>query len=381
MPANPHVIVLGLGIAGSSIAATLAMRGFRVTGIEQFSPLHERGSSHGDTRIFRRVPHEGAVYVDMAAASYEGWHAWNRTAKELLFIECGGIDAGPESSAMVEAAEELCRQYDQPFEAMSGGEFNHAYPRFNLPAEWRVVYQPRSGVVRPDATRTFLHAQARAHGATLMHDTAVLAIGHTHERVSIRTANEVLTADFLVVSAGSWLPRLLPDLAFPVSTERRVLAWFEPTKPESLIDGRLPVFVLDADGGWYGMPTPDGQLKIGHDKHLRQRIEPEALPIPANVRDEALLSRCAGEYLRGFGQRPSSMKPCIYTLSEDHHFLIDRHPNHANVLIFSCCSGHGFKYAPVYGEIAADLLEEKDRNDLAPLRLGRIGAAATRFQN
>ena len=82
MPANPHVIVLGLGIAGSSIAATLAMRGFRVTGIEQFSPLHERGSSHGDTRIFRSVPHEGAVYVNMAAASYDGWNAWNRTVKE-----------------------------------------------------------------------------------------------------------------------------------------------------------------------------------------------------------------------------------------------------------------------------------------------------------
>src|ERR1700735_131265 len=103
MAIEPRVIVLGLGVAGSSIAATLASRGFRVTGIEQFSALHERGSSHGDTRIFRRVPHEGEVYVEMAAMSYQGWQAWNRINREELFLECGGIDAGPESSAMVQA--------------------------------------------------------------------------------------------------------------------------------------------------------------------------------------------------------------------------------------------------------------------------------------
>jgi sarcosine oxidase len=381
MPANPHVIVLGLGIAGSSIAATLAMRGFRVTGIEQFSPLHERGSSHGDTRIFRRVPHEGAVYVDMAAASYEGWLAWNLTAKAPLFIECGGIDAGPESSAMVQSAEGLCRQYDQPFEMMSGSAFNQRYPRFRLPADWRVVYQPRSGVVRPDATRTFLHDLARSHGATLLHDTAVLVIEPGRNVVRVRTASDTYTGDFLVVAAGSWLPRLLPELAFPVSTERRVLAWYDSMLPEPLIDGRLPIFVLDADGGWYGMPTPGGQLKIGHDKHLRQQIDPEGLPIPAGEEDESFLSRCVSKYLAGFARQPASMKPCIYTLSDDHHFLIDRHPDHANVLVFSCCSGHGFKYAPVYGEIGADLLEGKQRNELASLRLDRSEPAATRFSD
>jgi glycine/D-amino acid oxidase-like deaminating enzyme len=129
------------------------------------------------------------------------------------------------------------------------------------------------------------------------------------------------------------------------------------------------------------MPTPDGQLKIGHDKHLRQRFDPQALPIPANAEDETFLSRCANQYLAGFARRPALMKPCIYTLSNDRHFLIDRHPEHANVLVFSCCSGHGFKYAPVYGEIAADLLEGKQRDDLAAFRLDRNEAAATRFSD
>jgi sarcosine oxidase len=212
-----------------------------------------------------------------------------------------------------------------------------------------------------------------------MHDAAVSEIEYGRNGVSVRTAIEKVTADFLVVAAGSWLPRLLPELVFPVSTERRVLAWFESIAEEPLIDSRLPIFVLDADGGWYGMPTREGRLKIGHDKHLRQRIDPDALPIAAEATDESFLSRCVSQYLVGFSQRPASMKPCIYTLSDDHHFLIDRHPEHANVLVFSCCSGHGFKYAPVYGEIAADLLEGRQRNDLAAFRLDRSGAAATRF--
>lgn len=380
MPAKPHVVVLGLGIVGSSIAATLAERGFRVTGMEQFSPLHERGSSHGDTRIFRRVPHEGAVYVNLAAASYDGWQAWNRSAGEALFLACGGMDAGPESSAMVQSAAQLCRQYEQPFEEMSGGEFDRRYPHFHLPSDWRVVYQPRSGVVRPHATRTFLHALARRSGATLRHDTAVRAIEYLQDGVRVRTADQVLIADFLVVAAGSWLPKVVPELTFPVSTERRVLAWFDLVAPEPLMDGRMPIFVLDAGGGWYGMPTPDGQVKIGHDKHFEQRIDPDAAPSPAGAQDEAFLAGCVRQFLTGFAAKPAAMKPCIYTISEDHHFLIDRHPEHANVLFFSCCSGHGFKYAPAYGGIAADLIDGRGRDDLAQLGLKRSCERVTRFE-
>jgi sarcosine oxidase len=368
-----------LGIAGSSIAATLALRGLEVTGIEQFSPLHERGSSHGDTRIFRRVPHEGAVYVEMAAASYAGWHAWNRLAREDLFLECGGMDAGPESSAMVQSAEQLCGQYEQPFEIFDGRTFSRRYPGFQLPEDWRVVFQPSSGVLRPDATRTFLYAMAREAGATLLHNTAVLSIEYLREGVRVRADERTFDADFLVVAAGSWLPKLLPELAFPVLAERRVLAWFDANSPQPLTVGRMPIFVLDADGGWYGMPTPEGRVKIGHDKHFRHSVDPNAIPIAADAEDGAFLARCVRKFLVGFDERPAAMKPCIYTLSEDHHFLIDRHPHHARVLVFSCCSGHGFKYAPVYGEIAADLIEGRERHELATLRLRRSGGLATRF--
>jgi sarcosine oxidase len=379
MPMQPHVIVLGLGIAGSSIAATLTSRGFRVTGIEQFSPLHERGSSHGDTRIFRRVPHEGDVYVQMASASFDGWRVWNRMAQDRLFVECGGIDAGPEQSKMVQSAEELCVRYDQPFEAMDGRAFNRRYAHYNLPADWRVIYQPSSGYVRPDATRTFLHASAREHGARLLHDTAVVAIEAHAEKVEVRTTGETIAGDFLVVAAGSWLPKLFPNLGLNLATERRVVAWFQPKGDAELNDGDLPIFCLDADGGWYGMPTPDGRMKIGHDKHLRQRIDPDDLPMAPDAEDARKLSSCIQRYFAGFSEHPCEMKACIYTLTENHNFIIDWHPLHSKILIFSCCSGHGFKYAPAYGEIAADLIAGRVRPEVDSFRLGRPGAVVTRF--
>jgi sarcosine oxidase len=381
MSVQPHVIVLGLGVAGSSIAAGLAQRGYRVTGIEQFSPLHERGSSHGDTRIFRRVPHEGTVYVEMAEASYEGWRAWNRMAGDALFVACGGIDAGPEQSRLVQSAEKLCKQYEQPFELMDGQAFSRRHPHFKLPRDWRVVYQPSSGFVRPDATRSFLHEMAREHGARLLHDTAVLGIEYLVDGARVRTAQETVSGDFLVVAAGSWLSKLLPELQLDLSTERRVLAWFQPKAAAELMDGRVPILCLDAGGGWYGMPTPDGRMKIGHDKHLRQKIDPDQLPIPPDAGDAAKLSSCIREYFSGFNEQPNEMKTCIYTSTQDHHFIIDWHPMHLNVLVFSCCSGHGFKYAPAYGAIAADLIAGKPRQDLDLFRLDRRDVAVTRFSD
>jgi sarcosine oxidase len=379
MPRQQHVIVLGLGVAGSSIAATLAQRGFRVTGVEQFAPLHERGSSHGDTRIFRRVPHEGEAYVQMASASVAGWRKWNRMVNEPLFVACGGIDAGPHDSGLVDAAEWLCKQYEQPCSVMDGAAFNRQYGHFNLPFDWKVVYQPESGFVRPDATRIFLHAQARENGARLLYETAVLGIDWLSDRVRLHTRNETLAGDVLVVAAGSWLPKLVPDLSLSLSTERRVTAWFRPQVEEDLTDGRVPIFCLDADGGWYGMPTPDGTIKVGHDKHFRQKIDPDGQQIVPDAEDADHLSLCVQKYFTGIAAQPCAMKPCIYSLTEDRHFLIDWHPRCRNLLIFSCCSGHGFKYAPIYGEIAADLIHGKARPELELFRFQRDGLAATRF--
>lgn len=376
---HPHVLVLGLGITGSSIAATLAAGGFRVTAFEQFSALHDRGSSHGDSRIYRRVPREGAVYIELAASSWDGWQEWSQLAAEKLLVDCGGIDAGPKSSTMVNATEKLCHEYGQPCERLTGAAFNRRHPHFNLPPDWDVIYQPRSGFVRPDATRAFLHRLARSAGARLLHETRVVDVDATATGVTVRTAQEAVSGDVLIVAAGSWLPRVLPELKLALSAERRVLAWYQSKQNEPLTDGRLPIFCLDSEGGWYGMPTPDGTLKIGHDKHLSETIDPDQPTIQPGDADAAKLAPCVERYFRGFEAQPSMMKSCIYTITPDRHFIIDRHPAHENIILFSCCSGHGFKYAPAYGRIALDLVSGKPRPDLAGLGLNCSGHSATRY--
>lgn len=378
---KPKVAVLGLGIAGSSIAATLAARGYSIVAFEQFSPLHERGSSHGDTRIFRRVPHEGEVYVTLAERSYDGWQSWNRMAQSQLFWECGGIDAGPAESMMVQSAESLCRQHQLPFELLDGNGFNRRYPSFRLPADWRVVYQSASGVVCPDATRTFLHQLAREAGARLVHNTRVLEIASLRDGVLVRTPDEEVFCDALIIAAGSWMPPLMPELELSLTAERRVIAWYALENPAGSAFHASPAFVLDAGGGWYGMPTPGGQIKVGHDKHLREKVNPEEPPRKPDARDAELLSGCMKQYFTGIDPTPTAMKSCIYTITPDRHFLIDRHPNHDNILCFSCCSGHGFKYAPVYGEIAESMLMGRSWPGAELFRFNRQTPAITRFSD
>jgi sarcosine oxidase len=247
-------------------------------------------------------------------------------------------------------------------------------------------------VVRPDATRTFLHSYARAAGATLLHNTTVLEINPDPTGVTVRTPTKIHTADHLIVTAGSWTQSLFPELHLPLTPERRVLAWFQPQQP---LPPQTPIFIFDADGGWYGMPTPSGHLKLGHDKHLRQPVDRSSTPgttasttppAPPNAEDAAFLSTCICNYFPGIDPTPTQLASCIYTLTPDHHFLIDRHPTHPNILLFSPCSGHGFKFAPAYGQIAADLLTghptPNSSSDLSQFRLNRAsetGAQITRF--
>lgn len=376
MSAQPHVLVLGLGIVGSSIAATLAEKGFPVTAVEQFTALHERGSSHGDSRIYRRVPHEGPVYVEMAARCWDGWKRWGERAGEDLLVACGGIDAGPEGSDIVMASEKLGLAYENPCEMLSGAAVNRRYPHYNLPPAWIAAFHPQSGFVRPDATRTYLHKMAREAGARLIHETSVIEINSQPSGVTIRTARETIQGDVLIVAAGSWLPKLLPELDLPLLVERRVMAWFQTEQNEILSDGRLPIFCLDGEDGWYGMPTLDGRMKLGHNHHFNEHIDPDQPTMEPNDADTARLMPCVERYFRGFTTKPSALKACVYTLMPDHNFIIDQHPNYANVFLFSCCSGHGFKYAPEYGEIAADLVSGKARPDLAALGLNRRGPGA-----
>jgi len=371
-----HIAVIGMGIAGSSIAAALARRGYRVTAVEQFALRHDRGSSHGDTRIFRRFPFEGPEYGRLAARSLPVWKQWNRDAGEELLVQCGGIDAGPPGSAAVAAARCLSELHPDPGNRfIDGAEINHSFPLLEVPPDWEAVYQPSSGYVRPDATLKFLQERARDAGARLLENFPA-TVEATGRGIRIHGPGETIECDTLFVAAGSWLPSLLPELRLPLSVERRVMGWFRLADGRKLVPGELPVFIFHLDGTWYGMPTPEGTLKAGNHSHLGEKIEAGQAGEPCTA-DETLISECVKRYFNGIEGKPFRMKQCIYTINERDRFIMDWHPERPGIAIFSCCSGHGFKYGPVYGEIAVEMMEGKPSPDSEPFALKRGGAVTT----
>ncbi len=344
------IAIIGLGIVGSAVAAALAQTGHAVTAFEQFNPLHERGSSHGDTRIFRRVPFDGIEYIAMAEQSYPAWHDWNRAANEALFVETGGLDLGSTDAPSITASALLYREYKVPHAVMGYQDIMRRWPHFVLPQDVIGYFQPQSGYVRPDATMAFLHRQAKAHGA-LLHFNSTAQIEAIHPKPVIVADGFRQSFDYMVLASGGWLGQDFAPAQKWLRTERRVLAWLSPTAATAQQFTQGPVFTLvHEQDDWYGMPTPDGLLKIGHHLHQQEPVKP-GYAAAANAADTALLGKFM-HFLRGFNTRPTRMASCIYSLTPDNDFIIDTHPDADNILLLSCCSGHGFKYAPSYGHIA-----------------------------
>lgn len=363
------VAVVGLGIAGLSIAARLALAGHDVHGFEQFAPLHEHGSSHGDTRIMRLTPGEGEVYVRLARRAGEMWRFWEGLAGRPLIEWTGGLMAGPRGSPFVAA----CQALSTTPAALMRGDAIHALTRgyIAMPYEWDVFRQTDCGVIAADAARSFLLKQAPRWGAKLRHNTCIEA---PIVEPALRINGETRAFDAVIVAAGGWAGKLLPEFAGRLAVKRRVVGYFKTSEPRL-----LPVLCIDNDVGVYGMPAPRGLYKLGLHA-VGGATDPDDVR-PADDEDAALLSLHAAELLPKHNPEPVRLQRCLYTVTPDENFLIAPSAAHPRVLMFSACSGHGFKYAPVFGELAEEWLNGRPSADLQAFARGlpvnKLGAAKT----
>lgn len=364
-----RVAVVGLGIAGLSICARLAVAGHQVYGFDQFEPMHEFGSSHGDTRIMRLTPGEGEVFVRLARRAAPLWRTWEGLAGRPLIEWTGGLMAGPEGSPFVR----MCQEASNTPAGLIRGDVIHAMTRgaIAMPREWEVFRQEDAGVIAADATRAFLLRQAASWGARLFHNKAVSA---PIDGTTLTIDGEARSFDAVVVAAGAWARTLLPEFAGKLEVKRRVVAWFQTETPKL-----LPVMCIDNEEGVYGMPAPRGQYKLGF------HAIGGAVRDPNNVREpDDEDARQLGEHVRlllpKHDPKPVRMARCLYTVTPDENFLIAQCNKHERVLIFSACSGHGFKYAPVFGELAQEWLDGNRSPEFEALSRGdinRLGAAKT----
>jgi sarcosine oxidase len=369
-------IVIGVGGMGSSICCRLAERGQRVLGLEQFDIANSLGSSHGASRIIRLAYHEGPQYVPLVQRALTLWRELGERVGERLLHVTGSLDIGPAGGGLVAGAGAVCRALGIAHTMLDAGEMRARHPAFRLPEDHAALFQPDGGFVLPEraviAHVTLAQAAgAEIHGREAVREWAPLAGGG----VRVATDRGTYEAGQLIIAAGAWLAHLVPSLARVAVPERQVLGWFQPDDPAAFAPSAFPVSILDvAEGAYYVTPvfgTPG--VKIGLHHHRRQQGTAEALSRAVEAEDEALLRACLGRYLPSANGPILAARTCLYTVTPDEHFIIDRLPGEDEVIIVSACSGHGYKFATVIGEIVAGMAAgEAPAFDLGMFRIGRF---------
>ncbi|HEV8638757.1 MAG TPA: N-methyl-L-tryptophan oxidase [Chloroflexota bacterium] len=378
-PRGYDAIVVGVGGMGSAAAYHLARRGLRVLGLERFDVPHELGSSHGITRIIRLAYYEHPSYVPLLRRAYQLWRELQGAVGEQLLYITGSLDAGPAESEVVRGSKLSCDLHGLEHELIDAAEIARRWPGYRLPRGHVAVHQPEGGFLLPERCVVGHVTAAQAMGAEVRARERVLGWEPRGDGVRVRTERAEYEAGRLVVTAGPWIQELVAPLRGLAQPERQVLAWLQPLRPEHFALGRFPVFnMLVDEGRFYGFPVfgiPG--FKFGCYHHLGEQVDPDTMEREPNARDEALLRAFAERYFPGGAGPTMALKICIFTNSPDEHFTIDLYPGLPQVAVASPCSGHGFKFCSVVGEILADLAQRGEtRHEIGLFRLGRFAGAA-----
>jgi sarcosine oxidase len=375
------VAVIGLGAMGSAALFSLARQGRRVVGIEQFEPAHDKGSSHGESRIIRLSYFEHPSYVPLVRRALEKWRELEELSGQTILTVTGVLEAGYPGSPLVSGSLEASRQHDLTHEVLSAADIAWRFPGFKVPSHWTGLFQPEGGFLRPElAIREFVR-QADNHGAETRLNTRVLAIEPFGAGIRVRTETEVIEAGSVVIAAGAWIGDFAPELKSHLKITRQVLGWFSPLDPSLYTPDKCPVFLLESeDGICYGFPDFAGTgVKTAFHGEGTTLPAADALAQDGNPADEAQIRRMLKLAMPDANGPLRQMRTCMYTRTPDEDFVIDLSPADPRIVLASPCSGHGFKFASVIGEVLADLaLGKASKSDISRFQIGRFGAQLSR---
>lgn len=355
-------VVIGAGVIGCAAARALAGEGRDVLLLERGDVPNPRATSSGPSRIFRLAYHEGGTYVPMLRRSRRLWRRLDRDADVDLFRRTGSLTIGPESGDSFTGARATCRTRDIDHEVLAAAEVNDRFPAYDLPEGYRAVFQPDGGLLDPERCLVALVEAAMADGAEVRAREPVVEWTADGETVRVRTPRRVYDADSLVVASGAWAADHVDAVEGVVERERHVACRIRPRTPAAFAPDSFPVFVMDAEDGrhFYGLP----RHRVPGFKVGATHVEGAAVH-PDDVHDAGLAET---EPARGFARdfAPSGDGPvlgtraCVLSQTPDGDYLIDTLPDLGNVVVAVGMSGHGFKTAPVVGEVAAALATDAD---------------------
>ncbi|TSC57997.1 MAG: sarcosine oxidase [Candidatus Peregrinibacteria bacterium Greene0416_19] len=369
MKKSLDTIVIGLGAMGSAAAYQLSKRGERVLGIDQFSPPHAKGSSHGDTRITRLAIGEGREYVPLALRSHEIWREIEAATHDELLTVTGGLIIGNDRAApshgvsnFVQRTREAAQAFGITHQMMTAKEIRKRFPPFALRDDEVGYYEEQAGFVRPEACIRAQLDLARQNGAEVRANETVLEVipSGSNDRVTVRTDRGSYEAATAVLTVGAWIRQFVrPDLAQLFTVHREVLYWFDaPGKMEEFEPGKFPIFIWVSDRDMdllYGFPDVDGQgVKVATEQFTTSTT-PETFQEQVTDEEIATMQRHTRQYLPGLTGPCKKAAACKYTCTPDFGFVIDHLPDHPQVIVASPCSGHGFKHSTAIGEMIAEL--------------------------
>ncbi|MCX7420651.1 MAG: N-methyl-L-tryptophan oxidase, partial [Planctomycetia bacterium] len=345
-------------------------RGMKVLGIDRFGVAHDQGSSHGETRIIRKAYFEHPDYVPLLLRAYDLWSELEAESQQQLFWRCGLMLAGLPNSEAISGARLSAQIHSLRIENLSATAASRRWPGFRVPDEFDVVFEPEAGFLKvEECVQSHLDC-AISHGARLHLNDPVVSWSAMGGKVRVRTMNGEFVARSLVITAGAWSAGLMSDMNLPLQVLRKPTFWHKTTSANHSLTSGMPTFYFempDAKGGYarsfYGFPSIDGStLKVA--EHSGGNIVADPLFIDRECHDEDSepVARFVQSCLPRLSQQATRHSVCFYTVTPDRHFVIDRHPQHSNVVIGCGFSGHGFKFTSVLGEVLADLATDRRVN-------------------
>ena len=374
MTKSYDVAVVGLGAMGSAAAYHLARRGMRVLGLDRFSPPHTLGSTHGKTRIIREAYYEHPQYVPLVQRAYECWEELEHESGRELFRKTGGLMIGPAEGVLVAGARASAREHGLPHEKLTAAEIRRRFPALRPDEEMVGLFEPRAGLLFPEQCVAMHLELARRHGAELRYGERLGRWRANGGGVSLTTDASAYEVDRLILAAGPWTGELLAELEVPLQVERQLFHWFEPASHLDIFRAnRCPIALWEyaPDRIVATFPEVGHGVKVGIH-HEGETVDPDTVRRQITPEEDERVRALVRRLIPEADGRLVDSAVCLYTNTPDHHFLIDLHPFHPQVVIASPCSGHGFKFASAIGEVLADLATTgASRFDLTPFRLGR----------
>ena len=368
------VIVIGVGSMGSATLYELAKRGLNVLGLEQFSIVHENGSHYGQSRVIRKAYFEHPNYVPLLHRAYDLWDQMEQVSNEKLVHKIGLASFGQITHPAISGTLKSSELYDIPVQKIRPDQFRP----FQIPSHFQCLFEEEAGYVEPEKAIRVFAEQAMHKGADLKEQVHVKSWNLHEGYVEVITDRQVYKAKKIVCTGGGFVSQLVPRLREYLTVTRQLIAWIKPKKGMDVSPQSMPCWFIADDelgGMFYGFPKLSEQgLKIG--LHFPgEEIEPHNLHNFDAESEKERIKQFMEVYMPGVFDSFLSVKPCIYTYSPDGDFIIDYLPKSENrVLIAAGFSGHGFKFAPIVGDVLADLVEKGSSEQLVDfLKLRRFG--------